>query len=56
MGLPGEEVLRSASAESWEGVVALETEGDTRDSELPRVLAHSTAVVPVVVLEPERDW
>lgn len=55
VGRPGEEVLRSASAESWEGVVALETEGDVRDSELPRALAHSMAVVPVAVLELERD-
>lgn len=35
-GLPGEEASRaSTSIESWEGVVALEVEGEARDSELP---------------------
>lgn len=36
VGLPGEDTsLASTSMESWEGVVALEVEGEARDSELP---------------------
>jgi len=36
VGLPGEDTsLASTSMESWEGVVALDVEGEARDSELP---------------------
>ena len=42
--------------ESWEGVVALEVEGEARDSELPCTWVHSMTVVPVAVLELDKDW
>ena len=46
----------SVSMESCEGDVALEVEGESsRDSELPLTFIHSITVVPVAVLEPERD-
>lgn len=42
--------------EIWEGEVALEVEGESRrDSELPLTFMHSITVVPVAVLDPERD-
>lgn len=46
----------SVSMESCEGEVALDVEGESsRDSELPLTFIHSITVVPVAVLEPERD-
>lgn len=46
----------SVSMESCEGEVALEVEGESsRDSELPLTFIHSITVVPVAVLEPDRD-
>lgn len=55
-GLKGEEALTSVSAESCEGEVALEVEGESRrDSELPLTFIHSITVVPVAVLEPDKD-
>lgn len=55
-GLKGEEAFVSVSMESWEGEVALEVEGESsRDSELPLTFIHSMTVVPVAVLEPDRD-
>lgn len=46
----------SVSMESCEGEVALEVEGESsRDSELPLTFIHSMTVVPVAVLEPDRD-
>ncbi len=46
----------SVSMEICEGEVALEVEGESsRDSELPLTFIHSITVVPVAVLEPERD-
>lgn len=46
----------SVSMESCEGDVALEVEGESRrDSELPLTFIHSITVVPVAVLEPDRD-
>lgn len=55
-GLKGEFALASVSMESCEGEVALEVEGESsRDSELPLTFIHSMTVVPVAVLEPERD-
>lgn len=57
VGLPGEDTsLASTSMESWEGVVALEVEGEARDSELPCTWVHSMTVVPVAVLELDKDW
>lgn len=42
--------------ESCEGEVALEVDGESsRDSELPLTFIHSITVVPVAVLEPDRD-
>lgn len=42
--------------ESCEGEVALEVAGEPRrDSELPLTFIHSITVVPVAVLEPDRD-
>lgn len=52
----GEEPLISVSMESWEGEVALEVDGESRrDSELPLTFIHSITVVPVAVLDPDRD-
>lgn len=46
----------SVSTDSCEGEVALEVDGESsRDSELPRTFIHSITVVPVAVLEPDRD-
>lgn len=46
----------SVSMESCEGEVALEVDGESsRDSELPLTFIHSITVVPVAVLEPDRD-
>lgn len=46
----------SVSMESCEGEVALEVEGESSsDSELPLTFIHSITVVPVAVLEPDRD-
>lgn len=46
----------SVSMENCEGEVALEGEGESsRDSELPLTFIHSITVVPVAVLEPDRD-
>lgn len=46
----------SVSMESWEGEVALEVDGESRrDSELPLTFIHSITVVPVAVLDPDRD-
>lgn len=46
----------SVSMESCEGEVAREVEGESsRDSELPLTFIHSITVVPVAVLEPDRD-
>lgn len=46
----------SVSMESCEGEVALEVEGESsRDSELPLTFMHSITVVPVAVLEPDKD-
>lgn len=46
----------SVSMESCDGEVALEVDGESnRDSELPRTFIHSITVVPVAVLEPDRD-
>lgn len=46
----------SVSMESCKGDVALEVEGESRrDSELPLTFIHSITVVPVAVLEPDRD-
>lgn len=46
----------SVSMEICEGEVALEVEGESsRDSELPLTFIHSITVVPVAVLDPERD-
>lgn len=46
----------SVSIESCEGEVALEVVGESRrDSELPLTFIHSITVVPVAVLEPDRD-
>lgn len=46
----------SVSTESCEGEVALEVDGESsRDSELPLTFIHSITVVPVAVLEPDRD-
>lgn len=54
--MKGEEPLISVSMESWEGEVALEVAGESRsDSELPRTFIHSITVVPVAVLDPDRD-
>lgn len=48
--------MASVSMESCEGEVALEVEGESRrDSELPLTFIHSITVVPVAVLEPDRD-
>lgn len=42
--------------ESCEGEVALEVDGESRrDSELPLTFIHSITVVPVAVLDPDRD-
>lgn len=39
-----------------EGEVALEVDGESRrDSELPLTFIHSITVVPVAVLDPDRD-
>lgn len=55
-GLKGEDGLMSVSMESCEGEVAREVEGESsRDSELPLTFIHSITVVPVAVLEPDRD-
>ena len=55
-GLKGEEALTSVSIESCEGDVALEVDGESSsDSELPLTFIHSITVVPVAVLEPDRD-
>lgn len=54
--MKGEEALTSVSMESCEGDVALEVEGESSsDSELPLTFIHSITVVPVAVLEPDRD-
>lgn len=54
--MKGEEDLTSVSIKSWEGDVALEVEGESsNDSELPLTFIHSITVVPVAVLEPDRD-
>lgn len=54
--MKGEEPLISVSTESWEGEVALEVDGESRrDSELPLTFIHSITVVPVAVLDPDRD-
>lgn len=46
----------SVSVECCEGEVALEVDGESRrDSELPLTFIHSITVVPVAVLEPDRD-
>lgn len=46
----------SVSTESCEGDAALEVEGESsNDSELPLTFIHSITVVPVAVLEPDRD-
>lgn len=55
-GLKGEDALTSVSMESCEGEVALEVEGESRrDSELPLTFIHSITVVPVAVLDPDKD-
>lgn len=55
-GFKGEEALASVSIESCEGEVALEVEGESsRDSELLLTFIHSITVVPVAVLEPDKD-
>lgn len=55
-GLKGEDDLMSVSMESCEGEVAREVEGESsRDSELPLTFIHSITVVPVAVLEPDKD-
>lgn len=52
----GDDGLTSVSMESCEGDVALEVEGESRrDSELLLTFIHSITVVPVAVLEPDRD-
>lgn len=54
--MKGEEPLISVSMESCEGEVALEVDGESRrDSELPLTFIHSITVVPVAVLDPDRD-
>lgn len=46
----------SVSMESCEGDVALELDGESsRDSELPLTFIHSITVVPVAVLDPDKD-
>ena len=48
--------MTSVSMESCEGEVPLEVEGESRsDSELLLTFIHSITVVPVAVLEPDRD-
>lgn len=55
-GLKGEDALWSCSVESCEGEVALDVDGESkRDSELPLTFIHSITVVPVAVLEPDKD-
>lgn len=54
--MKGEDALTSVSMESCDGEVALEVDGESnRDSELLRTFIHSITVVPVAVLEPDRD-
>lgn len=45
----------SVSMESCEGEVALDVDGESRDSELPLTFIHSITVVPVAVLDPDKD-
>lgn len=56
-GLKGEYALPwSVSMQSCKGEVALEVDGESRrDSELPLTFIHSITVVPVAVLDPDRD-
>lgn len=55
-GLKGDDALVSVSIDSCEGEVALEVEGESsKDSELPLTFMHSITVVPVAVLEPDKD-
>lgn len=55
-GLKGEMGFTSVSVRRCIGDVALEVVGElSNDSELPLIFIHSITVVPVAVLEPDRD-